>query len=145
QGVQLLDANGDGRADLLVTTPTLAGYFPMRFGGLWDRDSFRSYRSAPTFDLEDPEVRLVDLTGDGVTDAIRSSVGLECFFNDPDEGWNGTRWLERRQLEEFPNVTFSDRRVRLADMTGDGLQDIVLIHDRAVVYWQNLGHGNWGR
>src|SRR6266516_620017 len=39
-GVQLVDADGDGRSDLLVTTPGLSGYFPLRFGGLWDRKSF---------------------------------------------------------------------------------------------------------
>lgn len=33
-GVQLIDADGDGRIDLLVTTETLSGYFPLRFGGL---------------------------------------------------------------------------------------------------------------
>ena len=83
QGVQLIDANGDGCTDLLVTTATMAGYYPLRFGGLWDRRAFRRYRVAPSFDLEDPEVRLVDLTGDGVVDAIRSGTRMECFFNDP--------------------------------------------------------------
>ena len=29
-------------------------------------------------------------------------------------------------------------------MTGDGLQDIVLVHDGSVEYWPNLGHGDWG-
>ncbi|MGH8068935.1 MAG: SpvB/TcaC N-terminal domain-containing protein [Candidatus Entotheonellia bacterium] len=144
-GVQLLDADGDGRPDLLVTTEGMSGYFPLRFGGLWDRRAFQRYRMAPSFDLEDPEVRLVDLDGDGVTDAIRSGTRLECFFNDPKEGWNGTRWVERRQLDEFPNVNFSDPRVKWADMTGDGLQNIVLIYDGNVEYWPNLGYGNWGK
>ena len=30
-------------------------------------------------------------------------------------------------------------------MSGDGLQDIVLVHDGNVEYWPNLGHGNWGK
>jgi RHS repeat-associated protein len=30
-------------------------------------------------------------------------------------------------------------------MTGDGLQDIVLVYDRNVEYWPNQGHGDWGR
>ena len=144
-GVQLIDANGDGRIDLLVTSEPLAGYFPTRPGGLWDRRSFQRYRQAPSFDLEDPEVQLVDLDGDGVTDAIRSGTRLECFFNDPHEGWNGTRFVERRDIEEFPNVNFSDPRVKWADMTGDGLQDIVLVYDGNVEYWPNLGHGDWGK
>ena len=145
-GVQLIDANGDGRADLLVTQGTLSGYYPLQFGGLWDHRSFQKYQHAPSFDLKDPEVRLIDLTGDGVTDVLRSGTRLECFFNDPHEGWaaHNTRWVERKQLEVFPNVSFSDSRIKLADMTGDGLQDIVLVHRASVDYWPNLGYGNWG-
>src|SRR5690606_19638306 len=144
-GVQLIDANGDGRIDLLVSTNGLHGYFPLLFNGEWDRRSFQRYRQAPSFNLQDPEVQLVDLDGDGVTDAIRSGTRLECYFNDPEEGWNGTRHVERRVIEDFPNVPFSDPRVRWADMSGDGLQDIVLVYDGNVEYWPNLGRGNWGR
>ena len=100
---------------------------------------------APSFNLEDPEVKLVDLDGDGVTDAIRSGTRLECFFNDPKEGWNSTRLVERRALEEFPNVNFSDPRVKFGDMTGDGLQDIVLVYDGCIEYWPSLGYGDWGK
>ena len=147
-GVQLIDADGDGRIDLLVTANNnngLSGYFPLQFNGEWDRRSFQRYEVAPSFNLEDPEVKLVDLTGDGVTDVIRSGSRLECFFNDPDEGWGETRWVERQAIEVFPNINFSDSRVKWGDMTGDGLQDIVLIHDGNVEYWPNLGYGNWGR
>ena len=144
-GVQLIDADGDGRIDLLVTNERLSGYFPLRFGGLWDRKSFQKYEVAPSFNLEAPDVQLVDLTGDGVTDAILSSSRLECFFNDRYDGWSQTRQVERRALEDFPNVDFSDPRVKWRDMTGDGLQDIVLVHDGNVEYWPNLGYGNWGR
>ncbi len=144
-GVQLIDANGDGRIDLLVTIQGLAGYYPLCFAGMWDRRSFQRYDLAPSFNLEDPEVRLVDLDGDGVTDAIRSGTHLECFFSDPEEGWNDTRWVERRALEDFPNINFSDPRVKWADMSGDGLQDIVLVNDGNVEYWPNLGYGEWNR
>ena len=144
-GVQVLDANGDGRSDLLVSTGTQSGYFPLRFGGLWDRRSFQPYRHAPSFDLEDPEVRLIDLDGDGVTDVIRSGDRLECFFNDPQQGWHSTRLVERQALDQFPNVTFSDHRVKVGDMSGDGLQDIVLVNDGCVEYWPALGRGDWGK
>jgi RHS repeat-associated protein len=144
-GVQMIDANGDGRSDLLVTRDGLAGYFPLQFNGQWNRKSFQRYQMAPSFNLEDPEVRLIDLDGDGVTDAIRSSTRLECFFNDPHAGWNGTRWVERKAPDVFPNVNFSDPRVKLGDMSGDGLQDIVLVYDGNVEYWPALGHGDWGK
>ncbi|AMC99899.1 SpvB/TcaC N-terminal domain-containing protein [Halomonas chromatireducens] len=144
-GVQLIDANGNGSVDLLVTSGPLAGYFPMARGGAWDRRSFRSYPKAPSFNLEDPEVQLIDLNGDGVTDAVRSGARFEYYFNDPRKGWTRTTQAERGELGSFPNVKFSDPRVRWADMTGDGLQDIVMIHDGSVDYWPNLGHGEWGR
>lgn len=144
-GVQLLDADGDGRIDLMASPNGLSGYFPLQFNGEWDRRSFQRYNRAPTFSLEDPEVRLVDLDGDGVTDAIRSGARLECFFNDPKEGWNSIRFVERRNIAEFPDINFSDPRVKWADMSGDGLQDIVLVYDGNVEYWPNLGYGNWGK
>ena len=62
-GVQIIDANGDGRSDLLVSRQSIAGYFPMRFDGGWDRHAMHRYAVAPTFSLSDPEVRLIDLTG----------------------------------------------------------------------------------
>ncbi len=145
-GVQLIDADGDGRIDLLVTMGAMTGYFPSSFGGYWDRRSFQRYQFAPSFNLEDPEVKLVDLTGDGVTDAVRSGSRLECFFNDPKRGWKEMRWVERQEaLEKFPSINFSDPRVKWGDMTGDGMQDIVLVYDGSVEYWPNLGYGKWSR
>jgi hypothetical protein len=109
-GVQLIDANGDGRTDLLVTRNDISGYYPLQFNGLWDRRSFQPYAYAPSFNLKDPEVRVVDLTGDGISDVIRSGSRLECFFNDQYEGWqpHNTYWAKRGRLKDFPNVNFSD-------------------------------------
>jgi hypothetical protein len=143
-GVRFLDANGDGRADLMVTSGPLAGYFPMRADVGWDGGSFRRFRQAPSFNLSDPEVRLVDLDGDGVTDAIRSGTRLECFFNDPVEGWTRTRAVPRSALASFPDLSFSDPRVRWADFTGDGLHDVSVVYDGNVEYWPSLGLGDWG-
>jgi RHS repeat-associated protein len=144
-GVQLLDADGDGRADLVITAPNpLAGYFPLGSDGGWDARGFQRYPAVPSIDLKAPEVRLVDLTGDGVTDALRSGTRLECFFNSPDRGWSGTRVIERSRLDGFPDVGFDDQRVQLADMTGDGLTDIVFISGNSVSYWPSLGYGTFG-
>lgn len=147
-GVQLLDADGDGRTDLVISDGTDFGYYPARFEGLsrpgWDRRSFRRPAVAPSFDLEDPEVALVDLTGDGVTDALRNGSRLECFFHHPRDGWHLDRRVERGDLTRFPAASFADPRLRFADMSGDGLQDVVMISGGVVEYWPSLGHGDFG-
>lgn len=146
-GVQLLDANGDGRADLLVTTSESAGYWPLDFRAQFSRKSYQPYREAPSFNLEDPEVRLVDLTGDGVTDVLRSGTSFECYFNHPTEGWSPKRTarIPREGLDTFPNVSFADPRVKFADLSGDGLQDIAVVYQGRIDYWPNLGYGRWGK
>src|SRR5690606_21282204 len=78
-------------------------------------------------------------------DAIRSGSQFELYLNDPQQGWAETRRVPRGQLESFPNVNFSDPRVRWADINGDGLQDILLVYDGNIEYWPYLGHGNWAR
>jgi len=142
--VQLIDANGDGKLDLYVNRQGQAGYYPLQFSGLWDRHSFQRYKNIPSFSLSDPEVKLLDLDGDGITDVLRNGSKLECFFNDPVQGFYKTVTIDKKRIGSFPNVSFADPRVRIADMSGDGMQDIVLISEGAVAYWPNLGHGNWG-
>ncbi|WP_404870175.1 SpvB/TcaC N-terminal domain-containing protein [Kitasatospora griseola] len=135
-GVQLADCDGDGRTDLLVP----GGHYPPAPNGGFDPARFVRHAAAPPFDLDDPAVKLVDLDGDGITDAVRSGgAGLELFLQQPGRGWTTAR-----RAPAAPPVPFTDPRVHLADMTGDGLSDIVLVEHRRVRYWPYLGHGRWG-
>ena len=144
-GVQLLDADGNGRTDLMVIEGTRSGYYPLTFGGEWSEREFVRYGSAPTVNLDAPDVRLMDLDGDGVTDALRSGPQFELYYNSPDNGWSDLEVRQRTNTDTFPNVSFEDARVKFGDVTGDGLQDIVLIHNGRIDYWPYLGYGRWGR
>lgn len=139
-GVQFIDANGDGRTDLFVNNGQTAGYFPGAFHKVWDANSFRPYKNIPSFSFADPEVQLIDLDGDGITDVLRNGAKFECFYNDPEKGFYKVRTVNKT----FANFSFADPRIRFADMTGDGLQDIVLISSGRVQYWPNMGYGRFG-
>ena len=67
-GVGFGDMGGDGQADLLVHSGPLPGFFETTSDGTWQ--TFKPYDVFPSFDLADPNVRLVDLTGDGLSDAL---------------------------------------------------------------------------
>ena len=58
-GVLFMDANGEGRADLVVLNNGQSGFFPTTFKGEWDSRSFRKYRQAPSFNINDPEVKFI--------------------------------------------------------------------------------------
>jgi RHS repeat-associated protein len=146
-GIAVGDLGGDGLPDLVVTRPPTAGFYEACASGGWK--SFRRFSTFPTVDLADPDVRLVDLTGDGLADILVTREDCFLWFLSKGEaGYAGPFRVPRKHnLDEFPDVRFSDPsgRVRLADMSGDGLSDIVLIHDGRVDYWPNLGHGRFGR
>jgi hypothetical protein len=144
-GVAVLDADGDGRPDLVVTRANPAGRFPLSYDMEWSPAPPQIFSAAPSFSLDDPEVRLIDMDGDNVPDALRAGANFDIFFGERHgrDAWKVTASTKREVIDEFPNVSFTDPRVRIADLTGDGLQDILVIYDGVVECWPNQGHGKW--
>lgn len=143
--VQFADLSGNGTLDLLIQDGGAAGVLENNAGGAWR--SFKPYPDALPFDLTDPELRLVDMNGDGRVDALRSTNdALEVYWNVGDAGWdlNPTRIPRIHDAAQFPDVFFSNPNIFLADMTGDGLIDIVEVRDGSVSYWPYLGQGRYG-
>ena len=147
-GVTIGDSGGDGLADLLVHNGAVAGYFELTPEAGWCHKSFRHFHDVPPVSFADPDLRLVDLSGDGLSDILITRDDHFVWFKSKGEaGFEAPQFVPRQNDDDvFPNVYFSDpaRRVRLADMTGDGLNDIVLVHNGRLDFWPNLGHGRFG-
>jgi RHS repeat-associated protein len=141
-GVQLADLDGDGRPDLLLSTSLRTGYWPLASNGGFDPAGYVPVSQAPTVSLSDPLVRLIDLDGDAKIDALRTGDQFELFYSDDGAAFNRIQTLPRGG--DVPDVTFGDPRVFLADMTGTGLTDLVLVHDGNITYWPYQGYGSWG-
>jgi hypothetical protein len=141
--VQLVDANGDGRVDMLINDNGQAGYYSSKPGALWDSNSFVAYKHAPSFGLADPKMKMTDLTGNGITDVIYSGAKIACYFSDPIQGWNAHRTSNIEGYQGLVNIDFSDPRIRMNDMSGDGLQDIVFVDSGMVRYWPSVGYGDF--
>jgi RHS repeat-associated protein len=144
-GVGFGDMAGNGQADLLVHAGSQWGFFEADGAAGWQK--FRPYRQQPSFDINDPDTRMFDLDGSGKTGALTTSEGSLYYYPCLGADGFGSPVMIRRipDQKEYPDVSFSDPRVKLADMTGDGLNDIVLVHSGRIDYWPNLGHGKFGR
>jgi RHS repeat-associated protein len=145
---QLLDLAGDGRLDLVDFGGPAPGFHERDLDAIAGWSRFVAFRSLPNLDWSHPDLRFVDLTGDGHGDALITEN--EVFTWHPSLDEDGFGPAERTPTpvddEAGPRLVFADRTetVFLADMTGDGLTDLVRVRNHAVCYWPSLGYGRFG-
>lgn len=143
---QLTDLGGDGRLDLVQYAPPLSGYFERTEDGGFA--PFVSLPSVPNIDWSDPNLRFLDIDGDGLPDAfITENDALVWYRSRGKGGFEPGRVVPRAKSEQRgPAVLFDNgtETIQLADMSGDGLVDIVRVRSSEVSYWPNLGHGRFG-
>ncbi len=144
-GLAFVDMDGSGTADLMVADPgRLQGYY--QNGG---REGFRNFVAFPrgaraTPRWRDPNVRLTDVDGDGLIDAMASRKrGFLVWRNRGRQGWSSPS-ITPHGDPELASVDLSNPDVHLADVTGDGLPDLVRVRSGAVEYWPSLGRGRFG-
>jgi RHS repeat-associated protein len=143
---QLLDVQGDGTLDLVDFDAPLAGFQTRDSQQGWK--PFVPFAGAPNLDWHDPNLRFVDLTGDGLADALLTDSEVLTWY--PSRGGEGfgpaATTPAARDERSGPRIVFADQdlAVYIADMSGDGLADIVRIRNGQVCYWPSLGYGRFG-
>lgn len=142
--VAFADLNGNGRVDLFTIGDTLDMVFESDGSGAFEAQPV-VFSQRPTMKMAATNTRLLDFDGDGVVDVVATENSHHLLFrHNSSQGFDDPIAVARiHDLDRFPDLSFSDDGVRLADMTGDGLQDIVLIRSGQLSYWANLGHGSW--
>jgi RHS repeat-associated protein len=142
----LADINGDGLLEIVHYGSPVSGFQERTSEGKWRE--FKPFRSAPNVAWKDPNLRFIDLTGDGFADILISENAVFTWY--PSRSTEGFGPAERTcqswDEEEGPKLVFADptQSIFLADMAGGGLTDIVRIRNGEICYWPNLGYGRFG-
>ena len=146
QRAQLMDLAGDGQKDLVLLDEPLSGFYERTEDGRWE--AFVPFTSFPNVRWDNPNLRFVDLNGDGHADVLITDDEVFTWYPSKAEDGFGSseQVLKERDEEKGPTLVFADatQSVYLADMSGDGLSDIVRIRNGDVNYWSNLGYGRFG-
>jgi hypothetical protein len=135
--------NGGQFLDLGSAMP---GFYERTQDAGWE--NFVPFKSLPVMDWDNPNLKFIDLNGDGHSDILITED--RCFVWHPSLAEDGFAAAERVSQpwdqEKGPRVIFADstQSIHLADMSGDGLTDIVRIRNGEVCYWPNLGYGRFG-
>jgi RHS repeat-associated protein len=145
-GAEFMDLAGDGQPDVVMMEGSVHGLYEHDEAEGWH--PFRPFTSRLNRDLREPNVKFVDLDGDGHADVlITEDDAFVWHASLAEEGFGPARRVAQALDEEKgPRIVFADgtQSIHLADLSGDGLTDIVRIRNGEVCYWPNLGYCRFG-
>ncbi len=142
--VQRVDLDGDGRPDLVVSEADHFLWYPSDAPeGLGEPRRIPKSRSAGAArELRpDPALDLIfaDMNGDGLPDLVRVENGRIEYWPNLGNGQFGDAVV----VDDAPTFTrrddFDIRRLRLADLTGNGCPDLLYLDGEELRWWHNLG------
>lgn len=119
-----------------------SGYYQRDSETSWD--NFQAFQGTPV-DYSNPDFDATDVTGDGRPDLLLFEADQVRVY--PSAGTAGhspsITALRSPQLPVQADPGGAEKLL-LVDMVGDGLSDRVRVRNGAVMYWPNLGYGNFG-
>lgn len=145
---QLTDIDGDGGPELVVRDRQFSGYYDQDENGHWK--SFHPFDNIPRVNFQDPNLKMIDLTNNGFPDILIATD--YCYHWYPaGQGTEGhyapLKTPRHHNEDDGPALLFADstESIHLADMSGDGMTDLVRIRNGEAAYWPNIGYGYFGR
>lgn len=144
-GAELAQLEADGKL-YATSRADPAGYAARSDDDGWE--PFRPFPRDPAINWSDRSLRHADLDGDGRAEALLlRDEEIIWFRNGGRQGYAAeARAFTGTDEESGPaRVLANDLEgIFLADMTGDGLSDIVRIRNGETCYWPNRGYGRFG-
>lgn len=149
-----LDVQGQGVVDLVQLDGQPRGFYP-RLAGKMNRQRnkennkwaiFRNFEKWPNIDIQDPSIRMVDVTGDGIADLLQADDTTFTWYQSLGGDGFGFANVSYADEKQGARGSFSDpdQCFLMEDMTGDGLADLVEVRNGSICYWPNLGYGRFG-
>jgi len=142
-GVQLADMDGDGLADLFVKNDFTFGYYKNKGGLKWEEADWVPCSPNPNFNFESQNLRLLDANNDGLTDVMTDSGDAYfVWLNRKNNQWSSS-FDYQTSLPDGSHLNFADPHVKLADMNGDRMEDLVYVMDGYASYFPGMGNGRF--
>lgn len=141
--LKLIDLNGDGRADVLITEDNVFTWYPSK-----GKEGYaEAVKTLKTFDEEKgPAIVFADavqtifisgMSGSGLSDIVRIRNGEVCYWPNLGYGKFGAKIsMDHAPVFDHPEK-FNPSLIRMADIDGSGTTDLVYLGKNNISIWFN--------
>jgi hypothetical protein len=148
---RFVDLDGDGVTDALRTGESSFFLFFNDAKKRWHREEERpraSFDAFPNVSFKNDQVKLCDLSGDGLQDIAFVENGTIHYWPYLGHG----RWARRIETKFAPVIAdpsapvglgFDPRRIHFSDVDGDGLDDLIYVQSEKITIWINQSGSGW--